>query len=119
MLIGFRNRPKRDEILASAPGLVDTDHTDIHVVPDLTAKQRQDDADVRAECERLNKDMTEEDFLVWEWRPVGQKGLTTKARLRKRPANGKGKRMRADSPQATHPHNKKKKNTTPPSEYFI
>ena len=103
MLIGFKNRAKRDEILDNARTLAETDHNDIRIVPDLTKKQRQDDANIRAECDKLNEKMSEEDFLVWEWRPVGQKGMTTKARVRKRQqdVNNRHRRRSSTPPDQT------------------
>ena len=102
--IKFKNNDKKQEILEKARELAGTNYDHIQLVPDLTRRQRLDDADCRKKCDELNEKLSEDDFLVWEWRPVGKRGSQLPAKLKKRPertqpnrGRGRGKRRRTPS----------------------
>ena len=101
MIVGFRNVQLRDEILRSARNLVKTRYKDVSIGPDLTNKQRQNEAKMRTDAEKLNREMDSADSLNWEWKVIGPKGQrklikTRKTTMdrRKRPRSNEG------SPQA-------------------
>ena len=55
----------------------------INVVPDLTKLKRKVEDELKVEAEKRNKDMSEENFLLWEWKVVGMKGEKRLAKNRK------------------------------------
>ena len=74
MLIGFKNVQKRSKILDNLKKLARTKYKTISIVPDLTAKQRLEDQNLRKEAEKKNEELDEEEQGNWEWKVVGLKG---------------------------------------------
>ena len=104
LLVSFRRTESRDLVLNSAKELKDSNLKQISIVPDLTKRQQQDDKKLQEEAKKRNEAMNEEDFLEWEWRPVGQKGQRTLAKLKKNKTNNR--RRRSSSNGTTSPPRK-------------
>ena len=83
LLIGFRNMEKKNEVLDKMRTCTNKPENFISVVPDLTKLQRKVEDELKVEAEKRNKDMSEEDFLLWEWKVVGMKGEKRLAKIRK------------------------------------
>ena len=83
LLIGFRNMEKKNEVLDKLRTCANKPENFISVVPDLTKLQRKVEDELKVEAENRNKDMSEEDFLLWEWKIVGMKGEKGLAKIRK------------------------------------
>ena len=83
MIVGFRNLHLRDEVLRSARNLSKTKYKDNSIGPDLTNKQRQTEAKMRTDAEKLNRDMDSEESLNWEWKVIGPKGQRKLIKTRK------------------------------------
>ena len=74
LLVGLADQSLCSDILSSAKNLADSDMYYISIVPDLTAKQRQNEAKLRESVKSKNAERTEEEAQLWEWRLIGQKG---------------------------------------------
>ena len=74
LIIGFRNQASRELIYRSARKLKNSQHADIYIVPDLTARQRKDEENLRQEAEKRNGEMNDTDSGNWEWKVIGPKG---------------------------------------------
>lgn len=99
VIIGFREPKIREKILNSARKLSTTKFKDIGIVPDLTARQRREDAAVIRECEEKNNTISREEALNWEYKVVGPKGQKKMIRVKKFPntaTSTTGKRTRRD-----------------------
>ena len=75
LLIGFKDNITRNKVLSNARKLAESEYDNVQIVPDLTKKQRLDDANVRKECEKMNSQLSEEVFYSgstrhWEKRAV-------------------------------------------------
>lgn len=74
LIIGFRNMTVRENILKNARNLTRSKHDKVSIVPDLTPRQRKQEADLRAEAENLNRAMDQIESSNWIWKVVGLKG---------------------------------------------
>ena len=80
-----------------------TDSKDISIVPDLTARQRKEEKDLRKEAERLNSELSREDSLNYSWKTVGPRGekRLVKVKIREgEKTNKNGKRPLSPQAQA-------------------
>ena len=106
LLIGLASETIKNNILANARKLQLTKHKLISIVPDLTNKQRTEDKKMREEKDRLNNELSEDDFLVFEWKLVGPRGQQRLAKAWKhqeRPGRGGGRQMGARRPTVPQP----------------
>jgi hypothetical protein len=85
LLIGLHKEQSKKEILQKARNLNKADR--ISIVPDLTARQRKEDEELRKEVERRNNEMSASESLNYHWRLVGIKGERRIAKLPKPPEN--------------------------------
>ena len=74
LLLGFRDISKRDEVLNSAKNLAKSRFDHISIVPDLTKKQRNDDASLKKEMDRKNDEMDADEAKNWIWKLQGVRG---------------------------------------------
>ena len=75
LLVGFKDQSTRDSIFNNVRKLSKSKHSYVSIVPDLTAKQREEDQRLRTEVENNNKELTEDDLSKnLEWRLVGVTG---------------------------------------------
>lgn len=75
LLVGFKDQSTRDSIFNNARKLSKSKHSYVSIVPDLTAKQREEDQRLRLEMENNNKELTDDDISKnLEWRLVGITG---------------------------------------------
>jgi len=74
LLVGFVSEEIKIKVLNNAKFLKNSKYDDISLAPDLTSKQRQEDTRMRGEVQRKNDERSEEDFLAFEWRLIGQRG---------------------------------------------
>jgi Zn-finger protein len=76
LLVGMKTEDDKRNLLECARKLQNTDYKNVHIGPDLTKKQRQEEGNLKNEAERRNKEeLTQEDKsknLVWM--VVGAKG---------------------------------------------
>ena len=84
LLVGLKYMEKKTEILEKMKTSSNKPVNYISIVPDLTKLQRKVEDDLRKEADQLNKDMSEDDFLVWEWKVLGWKGEKRLVKTRKR-----------------------------------
>lgn len=76
MIIGLGNFSYRQQILSRAPELRHTQYKEVGIVPDLTAEQRKEEAELRNEAESRNRDLSEEDKSKnLCWLVVGKRGM--------------------------------------------
>jgi len=92
LLVGLKYMEKKTEILEKMKTSSNKPVNYISIVPDLTKLQRKVEDDLRKEADQLNKDMSEDNFLVWEWKVLGWKGekrlVKTRKRLEDQPSKG-------------------------------
>ena len=82
MLLGFRRLESREKILGKGWKLARSIYKHISISPDLTKRQREKDKNQWKECEKLNKELSEDDKAKnLEWRPIGAPGLRRPAKL--------------------------------------
>ena len=74
VIVGFHAIAKREFILGNARRLADSAFQNYSLIPDLTARQRKEEDDLRKEADKLNSDMSQEESLNWMWKLVGQRG---------------------------------------------
>ena len=99
VLIGMQDGETKKLILAAARNLRGTEFEKIGIVPDLTKQQRQQEANLWKEADNRNQELSQEDSLNFQWRPMGPKGQQVLSRVRKRPGD-------VDKPQ----ENRRKRN---------
>jgi hypothetical protein len=75
MVIGLETEDEKRHILARARNLHGSRYHDISIVPDLTKKQRSNEARMKREAEERNKNLTNEDkSRNMKWLVVGRRG---------------------------------------------
>jgi hypothetical protein len=75
LLTGFHMENDKLNLLRVAKNLEDTCFSDVNVAPDLTKKQRDEEAELKKEAERRNKNLTESDVSKnLHWAVVGPRG---------------------------------------------
>jgi hypothetical protein len=75
MVIGLETEDEKRHILARARNLQGSRYHDISIVPDLTKKQRSNEARMKTEAEERNKNLTNEDkSRNVKWLVVGRRG---------------------------------------------
>jgi hypothetical protein len=75
MVIGLETEDEKRHILAKARNLQGSRFQDISIVPDLTKKQRSNEARMKKEAEERNRDLTNEDKSKnLKWLVVGRRG---------------------------------------------
>ena len=102
LLVGMKDPELRHQILSAAPKLADTDMKNISVVPDLTARQRKEESNMRKEAEKRNEELTEEESLNYVWKTVGPRGekRLVKVRIREGETQQQQRNKRRLSPTA-------------------
>ena len=73
----------RQYILANTRKLSNSRYSNVSIVPDLTHQQRKEEEELRKEADTLNKALTNEEFLNWEWVLIGVRGKRTLIKRRK------------------------------------
>lgn len=95
IIIGLWTQRDRHLILNRAPELRHTQYREVGIVPDLTNIQRKEEADLRAEAEDRNANLTQEDRSKnLCWLVVGRRGM-------RRLIKGKARDMEAGGVTAT------------------
>jgi hypothetical protein len=76
LIVGFYTEWAKDTVLKYTRRLMDSDLSNISLVPDLTEQQRRAEKELPAEAERRNAEELSEDDLAknLHWRVVGKKG---------------------------------------------
>ena len=76
ILIGFKEKRYCNSILEKSGKLSDKDETwsSINITRDLTKGQRKEEKDMRAEVEKKNNELTDEEKRNWEWKVVSRRG---------------------------------------------
>jgi hypothetical protein len=92
--IGLRSRSTREHIFDNARKLPKTRFKEISVVLDLTSLQREEDSELRDQADQLNRDLTEDESLNWQYRCVGLRGERVIRKLKVNPLREAGGRGR-------------------------
>jgi hypothetical protein len=75
LLTGFHMESDKLDLLRVAKNLEDTCFSDVNIAPDLTRKQRDEEAELKKEAERRNKNLSENDVSKnLHWVVVGARG---------------------------------------------
>ena len=75
LLVGLKKPEARKTILENAYKLAKSDKRYISIAPDLTARQRKEEANLKKEADQRNKELTEEErSLNYQWRLAGIRG---------------------------------------------
>jgi hypothetical protein len=75
LLTGFHMENDKLNLLRVARNLEDTCFSDVNIAPDLTKKQRDEEAELKKEAERRNKNLSESDVSKnLHWAVVGPRG---------------------------------------------
>jgi len=75
LLAGFYTEIERAKLLKTSKNLENTVFKDVNVVPDLTKKQREEEADLKKEADKKNKNLSESDRSKnLQWAVVGPRG---------------------------------------------
>ena len=75
LLTGFHVESDKVNLLRVAKNLEDTCFSDVNIAPDLTKKQRDEEAELKKEAERRNKSLSENDVSKnLHWVVVGPRG---------------------------------------------
>ncbi len=75
LLTGFHMESDKLNLLRVAKNLEDTCFSDVNIAPDLTKKQRDEEAELKKEAERRNKSLSENDVSKnLHWVVVGPRG---------------------------------------------
>jgi hypothetical protein len=73
LIIGFYTEADRATLLRNARNLENTASKHVNICPDLTARQRKEEADMKAEADDRNENLTEDDLSkTWDgpwWEP--------------------------------------------------
>ena len=83
LLIGMTDERDKYAVLSKGRNLARTRFEKISIIPDLTKKQRSEENRMREEAKKRNDELTEEDFLNFEWRLVGLRGERRLAKVKK------------------------------------
>jgi hypothetical protein len=75
LVVGFRREEQKEDVLEQAKNLRNTQFAEVVIIPDLTQEQRKDEADMVAEAERRNADLSADDQAKnLKWKVVGARG---------------------------------------------
>lgn len=75
LLTGFHMEADKLNLLRVARNLMKTNYSDVNIVPDLTKKQREEEADLKVEAERRNRSLPVSDTSKnLHWVVVGARG---------------------------------------------
>jgi len=75
LLTGFHTETERAKLLKNAKKLESTVFKDVNVVPDLTKRQREEEAELKKEADKKNKNLSESDKAKnLQWAVVGARG---------------------------------------------
>lgn len=75
LVLGLESKAARLHLLNQAKELKNSEYKHVHIVPYLTKKQMQEEADMEKEAEGRNKNLSEADKAKnWEWMVRGKKG---------------------------------------------
>jgi len=94
LVCGFWDEKDRNKVLRNARKLEGTDFGNVSVCPDLTKKQREEEAEMRKEADRRNEEELTEDDLAknLRWTAVGDRGqrFLVKTTAREQRTGGRG-----------------------------
>ena len=75
LIIGFYTEADKATLLRNAKNLENTASKHVNICPDLTARQRKEEADMKAEADDRNENLTEDDLSKnLRWAVVGARG---------------------------------------------
>ncbi len=76
MIVGFHTEYARSILLRYTKHLAETEYEDVSIMPDLTKRQRQEEASMNEEANRRNEEELTEDDMAKNliWKVVGQRG---------------------------------------------
>ena len=111
LVIGFRSEEMKTSVLRNCRKLKDSDYQHISISPDLTKRQRKEDSEIRAECTKLNAELSDDEKLNWIWKVIGQKGQRKLIKVKIQPGahNTRQARKRTRSKEQTSPGAAKKR----------
>lgn len=96
LLVGTVNQEVKQDILSNARNLKDSACAHVSIVPDLTARQRKEEAALKLKADQKNEELSEEEKMLWEWKLVGPRGQRRLLKVRRRtgdqsqPRTGRG-----------------------------
>jgi len=92
LVCGFWDEMDRNKVIRNARKLEGTDFATVSVCPDLTKKQREEEADMRKEADRRNEeDLTDDDLTKnLRWAAVGDRGQKFLVKTMAREQRGRG-----------------------------
>jgi hypothetical protein len=91
LVVGLRREWQKEDLLEKAKDLRNTQFPEVSIIPDLTQEQRKEEAEMKSEVERRNRDLPPEDRAKnLEWMVVGARGerRMVKGTMRPRPIGG-------------------------------
>jgi len=75
LIIGFYSEADKALLLRNAKNLENTQYKYVNICPDMTARQRKEEADMKLEADERNENLTEEDRAKnLQWAVVGARG---------------------------------------------
>jgi hypothetical protein len=75
LVIGFYSEADKALLLRNAKNLENTQYKYVNICPDMTARQRKEEADMKLEADERNENLTEEDRAKnLQWAVVGARG---------------------------------------------
>jgi hypothetical protein len=76
MIVGFHTEYARSILLRYTKHLAETEYEDVSIMPDLTKRQRQEEASMNEEANRRNEEELTEDDMAKNliWKVIGQRG---------------------------------------------
>jgi hypothetical protein len=116
LVCGFWDEKDRNKVLRNAWKLEGTDFENVSICPDLTRKQREEEADMRKEADRRNaEELTDEDQAKnLRWAAVGDCGqrFLVKTTARELRIEGRGGRRTGErQPRPTAPATRGRRGT--------
>ena len=75
VIVGFHSKEKPETILRNSRKLREDrnkDFKDVTIIPDLTTRQRKEEAEMREEADKRNAELSEEEAGNYEWKVMGQ-----------------------------------------------
>jgi hypothetical protein len=93
VVVGMFSEEERRNVLEKARELQHTKYKNVNIVPDLTKKQRAEEARMKDEAERRNRDLTEEDREKnVKWLVIGKRGERRMIKGQEREITSRGDR---------------------------
>ena len=89
VILCLKDPGARQYILSHSSSLLNSIHSHISIVPDLTVQQRSEEEGMRKEAAKLNNELSEEEAGNWEWVLVGLRGQ--KRLIKRRIVEGRGR----------------------------